>query len=106
MMLVHVENFELGVAASVPTSVLDAHVREHSLDPEVEPVRIAEVRQITPGDHQCVLQGILGPVDVVKDSSGDREQAIDARADQVHEGDLVTTLRRDHELSIHRRPRS
>ena len=99
------EDLEPGIPASVSTSMFDAHVREHTLEPEVEPVRIAEVLHVTPGDHQRVLQGILGPVDVAKDSTGDREQAIDARADQVHEGDMIATLRRDHELSIHRRHR-
>jgi hypothetical protein len=49
------------------------------------------------------LQGILGPVDIMKDAAGDPEQAIQASAHQVHECDLVATLRRDHELSIHRR---
>jgi hypothetical protein len=41
----------------------------------------------------------------VKDPSGDREQAVDARSDHVHEGDLIATLRCDYELSIHRRSR-
>ena len=45
----------------------------------------------------------LGPVDIAKDPAGDPEQAIEASAHQVHEGDLIATLRRDHELSIHRR---
>jgi len=94
---------EPGVPAPVAPRVLDAHVREDALDPEVEPVRIAEVRQVTPGDHQCVLQGILGPVDISEDPSRDREEAIDAPAEQVDERDLVSALRRDHELSIHRR---
>ena len=97
------EDLELGVPATVSPRVLDAHVREHALEPEVEPVRIAEVRQVTPGDHQRILQGILGPVDIAKDPAGDPEQAIEASAHQVHEGDLIATLRRDHELSIHRR---
>ena len=97
------EDLEPGIPATVSSRVLDAHVREHALEPEVEPVRIAEVRQVTPGDHQRVLQGILGPVDIMKDPAGDPEQAIQASAHEVHECDLVATLRRDHELSIHRR---
>ena len=97
------KDLEPGVPATVSSRVVDAHVREHALEPEVEPVRIAEVRQVTPGDHQRVLQGILGPVDIMKDPAGDPEQAIEAGAHQVHEGDLVATLRRDHEVSIHRR---
>ena len=80
------DHLELGVPAPLSTSVLDAHVREHALDPEVEPVRIAEVRQVTPGDHQRILQGILGPVDVAEDPVGDREQSVAAAADQVPAG--------------------
>ena len=97
------EDLEPGISATVSSRVLDAHVREHALEPEVEPVRIAEVRKVTPGDHQRVLQGILGPVDITKHPAGDPVQAIEARAHQVHEGDLVAALRRDHELSIHHR---
>jgi len=97
------EDLEPGIPATVSSRVLDAHVREHALEPEVEPVRIAEVRKVTPGDHQRVLQGILGPVDITKHPAGDPVQAIEARAHQVHEGDLVAALRRDHELSIHHR---
>ena len=100
-----VQYLQPAVPAPVAAGVLDAHVREHALDPEIKPVRIAEVRQVTPGDHQCVLQGILGPIDVVEDPPSDREQSIDTRANQVHECDLIATLRRDDELSIHRRPR-
>ena len=97
------EDLELGVPATISPRMLDAHVREHALEPEVEPVRIAEVRQVTPGDHQRVLKGVLGPVDITKDPAGDPVQAIETRTHQVHEGDLVAALRRDHELSIHRR---
>lgn len=102
-MVGEVQHFELGVPAPVASRMVDAHVREHALDPEVEPVRIAEVRQVTPRDHQRVLQSILGPVDIADDPSGDREQAIEASAHQVHEGDVIATLRREHEVSIHRR---
>ena len=38
------------------------------------------------GDHQCVLQGVLGPIDVAEDLEGDPEQPLGAQADQVHEG--------------------
>lgn len=99
------EDLEPGVPATVSSRVVDTHVREHALEPVVEPVRIAEVRQVTPGDHERVLKGILGPVDIAKDPAGDPEQAIEASADQVHEGDLVATSRRDHKLSIHRHSR-
>ena len=75
------------------------------MDPGVEPVRIAEARQVTPGDHQRVLQGILGPIDIPKDPLGDREEPVTARVDQGHEGRLVTRLRMLDEIAIHRLPR-
>jgi hypothetical protein len=86
-----------------PADVGHADIGEEAVDPGVEPVRIAEARQVTPGDHQRVLQGILGPVDITEDPTGNREQAIDATAEKVDKCDLVAALRCDHELSIHRR---
>lgn len=53
------------------------------MDPGVESVRIAEVRQVSPGDHQRVLQGILGPIDVAEDPLCDREEPVTPNADQV-----------------------
>ncbi len=76
------------------------------MDPGVEPVRIAEARQVTPGDHQRVLQGILGPVDIPEDPLGDREEPVATRPDQGHEGRLVARLRLLDEIAIHRLPRS
>ncbi len=38
------------------------------MQPSVESVRIAETPEVTPGDHQRVLQGILGPIDVPRDT--------------------------------------
>ena len=48
------------------------------MQPRVEPVRIAESSQIAPGDHQCVLEGILGSVDVAQDPLSHREQPVAA----------------------------
>ena len=57
------------------------------MDPGIEPVRIAEARQVTPGDHQRVLQGILGPVDIPKDPVRDREQAVATRTTRSMKAD-------------------
>ena len=72
------------------------------MDPGVEPVRIAEARQVTPGDHQRVLQGILGPVDIPEDPMRDREEPAAAEADQVDERRLIASLCRLDEIAIHR----
>ena len=71
------------------------------LQPGVESVRIAEPPQVTPGDHQRVLEGILGPIDVVEDPLRDREQAVDPRPDQVDIRLPVATLGRLDEIAIH-----
>ena len=67
---------EVGHATPFPARLADADVDQELLEPRVEPVRIAERPQVTPGDHQRILEGILGPVDVAEDPLCDREQPI------------------------------
>ena len=84
--------------------LVDAFVDEEALYPRVEPVRIAESSKVTPGDHQRILEGILGPIDVAEDPLRDREEAVAAWTDQVDIRLPVSTLRRDDEIPIHREP--
>ena len=88
-------------AATLARRLGDADTDEEAGQPRIEPVRIAEVPEVTPGDHQRVLQGVLGPVDVTEDPLGDREQAVAAHADQVDECRLVAVLCCRQELAIH-----
>ena len=71
------------------------------MHPRVEPGRIAEAPQVTPGDHQRILEGILGPVDIAEDPLRNREETVDAPADQVGEGLLVPVACRLDEIAIH-----
>ena len=87
--------------AALTPGLGDAHVGEQPVHPSVEAGWIAEARQITPGDHQRVLQSILGPSDVPEDPVGDREEPVAAQSHQVDECDLVTALRRLDEIEIH-----
>jgi hypothetical protein len=82
--------------------VRDADVGEQAVDPGVEPVRIAEARKVTPGDHQRILQGILGPIDIPEDPVRDREESVTAELDQIDECRLITALCRLDEVAIHR----
>ena len=59
-----------------------AGVDERSVEPGVEPVRIAESGQLAPGDHQRLLHRILGKADVTEDAARDPEQPVPARASQ------------------------
>ena len=77
--------------------------RDHQpVEPGVEPVRIAEAGQVAPGDHQRVLHGILGPVDVAEDPLRDREEPVATRADQVGVCLPVPVSCRLDEIAIHR----
>ena len=96
------EHVQVRDPLALPTGFGDADVGEEPVDPRVEPVRIAEARQVTPGDHQRFLQGILGPVDVTQDPMGDREEAAASKADQVDECRLIASLGRHDEIAIHR----
>jgi hypothetical protein len=87
---------------ALPAGFGNADIREQTVDPGVEPVRIAEARQVTPGDHQRFLQGVLGPVDIPEDPMCNREEAATAKANQVDERRLVALLSRLDEVAIHR----
>ena len=92
---------QVGRASTLARRLADAHVDEEALQPGVESVRIAEAPQVAPGDHQCVLQGILGPIDIPQDPMRDRVEPVAPNADQVDKRLPIPALRRLHEISIH-----
>ena len=79
----------------------DADVDHEALEPRIESVRIAEALQVAPGDHQRVLEGILGPIDVAEDPLGDREEPVAPSADQVDVRLPIPVPGRLHEVAIH-----
>ena len=91
-------------SAALARCLPDAHVGQDAVEPGAEPVRIAEAREVTPGDHQRVLQSILGSVDVPKDPVRNREAAVAMKAYQVDECLLVAALGRYDEIPIHSHP--
>ena len=95
------EHVQVRDPSPLPARLRDADIREHLVQPGIEPVRIAEARKVTPGDHQRVLQCILGPVDIPEDPVCQREQPIAAGPNQVDEGRLVASLRRLDEVAVH-----
>lgn len=95
------ENAQIGDPTPLAACLRNADVREDAVHPGVESVRIAELRQVTPGDHQRVLQSILGPIDIPEDPVCNREQSIAARLDQVDERRLISSLGCLDEVAIH-----
>jgi len=73
---------------------------QKALDPGVEAVRIAETGQLTPGDHQRLLHGILGPSDVSEDPLGDRHEPVAVRSGQDGECLPVAALGLLHEIAL------
>ena len=93
---------EVGDPAALARRLVDGLADEDPVQPRVETVRIAETPQVAPGDHQRVLQGVLGPIDVAEDALGDREEPAMARPDQVDVRRPITALCRLDEIPIHR----
>jgi hypothetical protein len=75
-------------------------VDEEALQPGVEAVRIAEAGQLTPGDHQRLLYGILGPSDVPEDPLSDGHEPVAVRPGQDSERLPVPPLRLLDEVAI------
>ena len=102
---VHGKDLKIGGSSTFSCRLGDADMRQEAVHPRVESVRIAEARKVTPGDHQRVLQGILGPIHIPEDPVRDREESVAAELDQVHECNLITTLCRLDEVAVHRHHR-
>ena len=95
------QHAQIGRSATLARRLADADIDDEPLKPRVETVRIAETPQVTPGDHQRVLEGILGPIDIAKDPLSEPEQPVAANVDQVDKRLPIPALRRLHEISIH-----
>ncbi len=92
---------EVGDEAALALRLANAGADDEAMEPGVEPVRIAESGQVTPGDHQRFLHGILGPVDVAEDPLRDREEPVATHADQVGVCLPVPASCRLDEITIH-----
>src|ERR1700693_2273111 len=58
---------DMRLPAASPARLHVADTNQESPRPGFESVRIAERRQLTPGDHQRLLHGVLGPIEVPED---------------------------------------
>lgn len=98
---VHWEGPDRRTATPFTACLGDARSDQESMQPRVEAVRIAESGQVAPGDHQCVLNGILGPIDVAEDPLSDRKEAVAADANQVGVCLPIAATSRLNEIAIH-----
>jgi hypothetical protein len=78
---------------------------EDPVGPRLEPVRVAELRQLLPHREERLLSGVLGEVDVAKDPLRHAVQPVAHGHDQAREGLVVALLRPGHEVrQIHATP--
>ena len=77
----------------VPAELLVTGVHEESMEPDLETLRVTQPRELAPGEEECLLDGVLGPLGVPKDSVRDRVAPVSVQVDQLGEGDLVARSR-------------
>jgi hypothetical protein len=78
-----------------------ARMQREPVEPGIEPVDIAQGRQIAPRTHQRVLCGILREVSVAEDQAGDGVQPIDGSASEHRERLAISTSSTLHKLGVH-----
>ncbi len=59
------------------------------MEPDLETLRVAQLRKLAPCEEECLLYGVLRPLDVPKDSVRDRVAPVTVEVDELGEGDLV-----------------
>lgn len=79
-------------------------MHEDPVQPPIEPIDVAEFRQLPPAAHQRFLNSVLGKVRVAQDEPGDRMKPIDLARGELAEGFPVAAPRSVDEFLPHRVP--
>jgi uncharacterized protein (DUF1697 family) len=91
----------LGSPASAVSPDVGARMDDEPVEPGIEPLDVAQHRQIPPGPYQRVLCGVLREVGVAEDQASDRVQPIDGANGQDAEGLVVSASRPIDESRLH-----
>jgi hypothetical protein len=91
---------DLDRATLSTASKIEARVDGQTTKPGIEPVRIAETRQVTPGPDECLLDRVARELRVAEDQSGRRVQPRERRVDESGEGVMIASLRSIDECSL------
>ncbi len=94
---------EAAAPATMPTQLLVAGIDEQPVEPGTEALRIAEPREFAPGEEECLLDGVLGPLRVAQDPVRDRVASVAFQVDELGEGDVVAVPRLFDQPRPHRR---
>jgi 4-hydroxy-2-oxoheptanedioate aldolase len=63
------------------------------MEPWAEAFRIAQPREFSPREEECLLDGVLGPLGIAQDPIGDGVAEVAVQVDELREGDVVTLSR-------------
>ena len=64
-------------------------IDEEPVEPWREALRITEPRELPPGEEECLLDRVLGTLDIAKDPIRDRVALVAIQVDEFREGDVV-----------------
>ena len=82
---------DLDGPAATASCLVDRRVDQQSVQPRVEPVRVAQARKVAPGADQRLLDRVAREVRVTQDQSGRRVHARRGRAHQDGEGFAIAS---------------
>jgi hypothetical protein len=57
--------------------------------PDLEALGVAQPWELAPGEEECLLDSVLGPLDIAQDPVGDGVAAVTVQVEELGEGDLV-----------------
>jgi hypothetical protein len=85
--------------------LVDAGSHEETVQPGVEPIRVAERGQVAPSPDERVLHRVPGLFPIPVDEASGGIQAVDRGACQRGKGVMIAPLRPLHDVPLHIAPR-
>ena len=98
------ERPDVGAPPLVSAVLLVTGVDEEPMEPDLEALRVTQPRKLTPGKEECLLDGVLGPLDIAKDPVRDGVAAVTVEVDERGEGVVVACPRSLDQPRSHGRP--
>src|SRR3990172_1363815 len=101
--LVEREDSNVVCPATATSSLPIAGVDEEAVQPGVEPIDDPKRRQLSPGEHESLLNGVLRQPEIAQDPIRDRQEPITGRACQAGKRLLISGFRSLDEGNLHPR---
>jgi hypothetical protein len=87
--------------APLPSGVSVARPHEEPVEPGVEPIRITQPADVSPGLDERLLGRVLRSVPIAQDQGGDRIQPSERTRGERGEGFMIALPRPSCEVSLH-----